>query len=496
MAPSPSSSNALLERVLARVEELEARVTELETENAAKDARIAELEADNAQLRKDNTRLREENAQIKAENAQLRRSLGLDSTNSSQPPSTDKPWKKKPAPRSLRERSGNKPGKQPGDPGTTLCQRADPDRVIDHYPPVCGGCEAPLRAARPAGVRACQVFDLPEPAGLEVTEHRYHRLRCSCGHTTAAPTVPGAAAPACYGPRIAAVGAYLTSAHHLPVERTAEIMGDLLAARVSTGWLAGLARRAHTLLEGFDAAVRQAITASPVVHADETGARAAGAGHWVHVAGTGALTCYDLHPKRGREAMDAFGILPSLDGVPVTDALGSYTAYGEAHQLCCAHLLRELNALIEFEPDHAAWAKNMKDVLLGARDLVAQARSAGRTALSGEEWAGIGHRYGRVIAFAKAGPHHALIRRLDERRADYLRFAANFAVPFTNNAAERDLRMVKLQVKVSGGWRTLDGARYFCRLRSFISTARKQHHAAMDKLAELFAGNVWIPSTT
>ncbi|CAM3887447.1 IS66 family transposase [Nocardiopsis rhodophaea] len=483
------SSHALLEQLLARVDNLEADLATKDKIIQAQATRITRLETEN-------TRLREENAQLKAENAELRRRLGQDSTNSSQPPSTDKPWKKKPAPRSLRQRSGNKPGKQPGDPGTTLCQTPTPDQVIDHYPHVCGGCEAPLPVARPAGVRACQVFDLPEPAGLEVTEHRYHQLRCACGHTTAAPTEPGASAPACYGPRIAAVGAYLTSAHHLPVERAGEIMGDLLAARVSTGWLAGLGKRAHTLLEGFDAWARHAITASPVVHADETGARAAGAGHWVHVAGTAVLTCYDLHPKRGREAMGAFGILPALDGVLVTDALGSYTAYGSAHQLCCAHLLRELNALIEFEPDHAAWAANMKDVLLGARDLVAQARSAGRTALTGGELDGIGRRYGRVVAFAKAGPHHGLIRRLDERRADYLRFAADFAVPFTNNAAERDLRMVKLQVKVSGGWRTLDGARYFCRLRSFISTARKQHHAVMDKLAELFAGNVWIPSTT
>ncbi|USY20462.1 IS66 family transposase [Nocardiopsis exhalans] len=462
-----TSSSALLEQLLARVEKLEADL-------ADRDARIAELQA---------------------ENAQLKRRLGLDSTNSSKPPSSDGPAKK-PAPRSLRTRTGKKPGKQPGEAGTTLCQVADPDQVIDHHPRVCGGCERPLQAARPAGVRSCQVFDLPEPADLVVTEHRYHRLRCPCGHSTAAEPMPGANVPVRYGPRASAAGAYLMSAHHLPVERASEIMADLLGARVSTGWLAGLGRRAHTLLEGFDTQVRRAITASPVVHADETGARVAGAGHWVHVAGTPALTCYDAHPRRGRQAMDAAGILPAFTGTLVTDALGSYNAYGSAHQLCCTHVLRELAALIDFEPDHGAWAKNMTDVLVGARDLVEQTRLKGRTALTSAELEGVGRRYGRVIAFTKAGPHHALVRRLDERRQDYLRFAANLDVPFTSNAAERDLRMIKLQVKVSGGWRTLAGARYFCRLRSFISTARKQGHAAMDKLAELFAGNAWIPSTT
>jgi transposase len=461
------SSDSLLERVLARVEELEARVAELEAENTA----------------------------LRQENAELKRRLGLDSTTSSQPPSADKPWKK-PAPRSLRKASGKRPGKQPGTPGTTLAQTSTPDQVIDHYPTTCAGCDRPLEQARYQGVRRCQVFDLPEPAGLEVVEHRYHRLACACGTTTSPDPVPGASTPASYGPRISAMGAYLTAAHHLPVERAREILADTLGAPVSAGWLTGLAAKAHDKLEGFERALKAALVSAAVVHADETGARVDGAGHWVHVTGTATLTCYSVHPKRGRQAMDAMGVLPAFDGTLVTDALSSYNAYGTAHQLCCAHLLRELNALIAFEPDHAAWAANMKDVLIGAHDQVDQARSEGRTALTRGELAGVWSRYARVVAFAKAGPHHALIRRLDERREDYLRFASDFAVPFTSNGAERDLRMVKLQVKVSGGWRTLAGAERFCRIRSFISTAKKQGHAAMAKLTDLFAGNVWLPATT
>lgn len=469
-----SSSDALLEQLLARVEKLEADL-------AAKDARIAELEA--------------ENAALKRRNAELERRLGLNSSNSSQPPSADKPWAK-PAPRSLRKPSGKRPGKQKGDPGTALAQVTDPDQALDHYPPTCAGCRAPLAAARPAGVRRCQVFDLPQAVGLEVVEHRYHRLRCACGHTTGADPLPGACTPVSYGPRLSAAGAYLMSAHHLPVERAGEVLADLCGAKVSTGWLATLGERAHHLLEPFEEAVKAALVSAPVVHADETGARVAESGHWVHVAGTDTLTFYGVHPKRGREAMDAFGVLGAFTGTLVTDALASYNAYGSAHQLCCAHLLRELNALVDYEPGHKAWAKNMKDVLLQARGKVAAAKDQGRDRLDQEELAGIEGAYRRVTAFAKAGPPHALIRRLDLRRADYLRFAADLAVPFTSNAAERDVRMVKLQVKMSGGWRTLAGAEHFCRIRSFISTARKQGQKVLDRLTEVFAGNVWLPATT
>ena len=158
-------------------------------------------------------------------------------------------------------------------------------------------------------------------------------------------------------------------------------------------------------------------------------------------------------------------------------------------------MLRELNALVEFEPEHAAWAKNMAEVLTAARDRVERARLQGRGILAEPEREEIHRGYRRVLAYAKAGSTHPLIRRLDARREDYLRFVADMAVPFSSNAAERDLRMIKLQVKVSGGWRSLDGARHFCRIRSFISTTRKQGHAALDKLTELFAGNAWIPAT-
>nr|WP_275040977.1 transposase [Nocardiopsis valliformis] len=183
----------------------------------------------------------------------------------------------------------------------------------------------------------------------------------------------------------------------------------------------------------------------------------------------------------------------SLRAVPgFTDALASYDVYDTAQQLFCAHLLRELQALVDFEPDYAAWAQNMADMLLRAREKVEQASSEGRSVLEEEELARIGTAYRRVVAYAKAGPRHALAERFNRRRDDYLRFAIDFAVPFTSNAAERDVRMVKLQMKVSGGWRTLSGAEYFCRIRSFISAVRKQGQAVLAKLPELFAGNAWL----
>ncbi|WP_415840939.1 IS66 family transposase, partial [Nocardiopsis rhodophaea] len=254
--------------------------------------------------------------------------------------------------------------------------------------------------------------------------------------------------------------------------RAAEIMADVMGAPVSTGWLAGAAGRAYALLTLFEEVVRAAVAVAYVVCADETPTRVAGQRRYVHVACTDRLTC--LHPgKRSKEAIEAGGVLPGFAGVLVTDAYAAYDSYGGGRQLCCAHLLRELQQLIDFDPVHAPWAANMAEVLTEANGLVRQARGRGRAALEPEVLEGIARRYRRVVVFAKSVGGHALIRRLDARQDDYLRFAADFGVPFTSNAAERDLRMVKLHDKVSGTWRSWEGLVHFCRIRSYTATLKK-----------------------
>ena len=256
-------------------------------------------------------------ASLTARVADLEARLGKNSKNSSQPPSSDNPFTK-PAPRSLRGKSGRRPGKQPGEPGARLEPRPEPDRVEVHTPDRCAGCGGDLAAAEVVGEQSRQVFDLP-PIGVEVTEHRVQSRRCSCGQTTSAAFPAEATAPACYGPGVAALATYLLARQHLPVARTAELLADCLGTPVSTGWLAGLLPLAEARLAGFASYTREQLAAAPVAHFDETGARVAGKLWWVHVACTNSLTLYHRAPSRGHKSADLGGVLPEFTGVAVHD---------------------------------------------------------------------------------------------------------------------------------------------------------------------------------
>lgn len=432
--------------------------------------------------------------------AELERQAGSDSHNSSQPPSSDG-LRKKPAPKSLRQRTGRKPGRAKGDPGGRLEQVADPDVIVDHHPAACGGCGDGLTGAVSAGYRARQVFDLPE-IRPQVTEHRLHLAVCGCGHTTTARAPDQVAAATVYGAGVRAAICYLSVYQHLPAKRLAEAMGALFGLPVSTGTVVSVLARAHSGLAGFEEQVKGHLAAAPVAHADESGVRVAGRLHWLHVMCTHLVTFYGIHAKRGREAMNDLGILPDFTGTLVTDALASYTIYGNDTALCGAHVLRELIAVTEDTRRDPAWAKAMIDVLIEAKDAVADALTAGQDALAPEILAGLRDRYRQAALCGIAanprpgtGPKpkaRALAERLRDRTAEYQRYMTDFTVPFDNNQAERDLRMVKAQQKISGSWRTLTGARRFARIRSYISTVRKHGIDPLAALRDLFAGRPWM----
>ncbi len=238
--------------------------------------------------------------------------LGRNSRNSSQPPSSDNPFTK-PPPRSLRGKSGRRPGKQPGDPGARLEPRSDPAEVRVHVPDRCGGCGGDLASAAVIGEQVRQVFDLP-PVWLRAVEHRAQRRRCGCGAETAAGFPAEATAPTCYGPGVAALGTYLLGRQHLPVARTAELMADCLGAPVSTGWVAGLLPCAAARLGPFTATVQEQLQAAPVAHFDETGARVAKKLWWVHVACTEGLTLYHRAPHGGTSPPTWVGCCPGSPG--------------------------------------------------------------------------------------------------------------------------------------------------------------------------------------
>jgi transposase len=443
--------------------------------------------------------------ELRAENAELKRRLGLTSRTSSKPPSADGPAK--PPPRSRREPSGRLPGKQPGEPGFTLRQVSDPDRVRVHRPHRCEGCGGGLRRASVTSVEVRQVFDLP-PVRVSVTEHRLQHRRCQCGTTTMARVPAGVNAPVQYGPQVKAIAAYLVGYQHLPYERAAETLADLLGVGMSTGCLASVVAATGDGLSGFCETVRAGLVAAPVAHFDETGLRVAGGGAWVHAASTGDLSLFTVHASRGHEGIKAAGVLPAFAGVAVHDGFTPYRRYGTAHQLCNAHHLRELAAVVETDPDRQHWAQQMIMLLGEMNDMTRHARTVAADAVGPGVLATWRQRYDELIEAGRAAnpdpgggtlarsPAANLIARLAGFAADVLRFATDLRIPFDNNLAERDIRMVKLRQKISGGLRSWAGAQMFCAIRSYLSTARKHGIGALDALTRLHNGQCWLPGTT
>ncbi|HEY2764795.1 MAG TPA: IS66 family transposase [Pseudonocardiaceae bacterium] len=430
----------------------------------------------------------------------------MNSQNSSKPPSSE--VFEKPAPKSLRRKTGRRPGGQPGREGRTLQQVSDPDEVLRHEPVCCRGCGQGLRRAQEAGVQRRQVFDIP-PINVRVTEHQLVAKRCgSCGTLTRAPDPDGVAAPVQYGPRMAALIVYLYVAQFLSKKRTAQAITELFGIPVSEGTVATATSRAAGDLATFTEQVRRRIVQADLVHVDETGFRAGGRLAWLHSASTGRYSLLNVHPKRGTEAMNAAGVLPGFTGIAVHDAWAPYDTYTAAtHALCNAHLLRELQAIIDIRPEDGSWcwAEQARRALLELKTAVDQAKAAGQVSLD----AALLDRHTRLIRHAAtiaaadhaptgtlADKHRALARRIRDRLEDYLRFATDFTVPFDNNPAEQEIRMAKVRQKVSGGMRTLTGAQQFAAIRSYIATTRKHGIALLDALTRLTTGQPWLPQTT
>ncbi|MGH3262952.1 MAG: IS66 family transposase, partial [Trebonia sp.] len=446
--------------------------------------------------------LETEIAGLRARVAELEARLSANSTNSSKPPSSD--GLSKPAPKSLRKKTGRKPGGQSGHRGTTLTQVADPDEVIRHEPARCRACGAGLGGAPVTGVERRQVFDLP-PVAVTVTEHQLIERECGCGHRTKADPPPRVEAPVQYGPRIAAIIVYLYIGQFLSKARTAAALAELFGIPLSSGTVAAITARAAGELDGFLALARDQIAAEAVVGFDETGFRVEAKLHWVHCARTGRHTLLTVHPRRGTEAMRAMGILPGFTGVAVHDAWAPYDAYPNAdHQLCCAHALRELQAVTDLAPEGRwCWAGQAADTLTAIQALVTQAKTEGRPHLDPAALAEQINLYrsaaliGLSRTAARTGPlmkkHHALARRLLDRQDDYLRFTTDLRIPPDNNGSERDIRMTKLKQKISGCLRTLAGAQQFCAIRSYLSTAAKHALNFFDALTMLTNGNPWMP---
>jgi transposase len=451
--------------------------TEAATRLAAAAERIGCLETANAALR-------ETVAKLTARVAELERQLGLNSRTSSKPPSSDG-LKKPSRTRSLRERSGTPSGGQPGHPGETLQPVAEPDVIEDHYPAQCATCGVPLTPETATPYSARQVFDLPPPPPLVVTEHRAHSCQCpQCGGTTRAACPEDVTAPVQYGARITAWLLYLLQYQFIPEDRLVELMADLFGVKLAAATLARMSATGAVRFQGFVDVVWTWIKTAAVKHLDETGFRIAGKTQWLHIAATRWLTFYRTARQRGSRWEGLLGILVHDHWKPY------YTLTGVLHALCNAHHLRELKALVEIDKD--AWARRMQRLLRRACHAVnlAQARGA---PLPARLVARVLRQYDAIaaagLAFHEAlpplprrgmrgrlrrRPGHTLLLRLTQRRDDVLRFLTDPRVPFTNNLAEQAARMMKLRQKISGGCRAEQGACDFAVIRSVIATAKKQ----------------------
>jgi transposase len=465
---------------------------------AERDERLAERDAE-IEL------LREQLAALQSQVADLAAQVRSNSRNSSKPPSSDGPGK--PAPKSLRGKSGRKPGRPKGQPGATMQLSGHPDKVVKHRPKRCGGCGKSLRRGEVTGAERRQVIDIP-PVRAVTTEHQLLTVKCGCGCETKAQAPDGVTAPVQYGSRVMGAGIYLWHGQFLSRDRACRALSDLFGCAPSPGALAAAAKKTAGLLAPALAAIARRLIAAEVAHFDETGFRTAGRLAWVHSASAGKFALFTVHAKRGKDGMKAAGVLPAFAGIAVHDAWAPYDTFGNVagHALCGAHVLRELTAVAETGTAlDRTWAQQAIDALLALNGAAEAARAAGRDAIDAEtrtkheDWYRQAAATGIALNAARQGKlqqkRHALATRMKTREGDYLRFARDLRVPFTNNAAEQAIRMSKLRNKISGCMRSMVGAEEFCALRSYLATAARHGIGAIDALTSAFQGRPWIPET-
>jgi len=444
---------------------------------------------------------------LEAENAALRARLGSNSRNSGKPPSSDGPGIK-PHPKSLRTPTGRKSGGQPGHVGHTLRLVEKADEVQVHVPSHCKACGQSLEHALATRRERRQVVDIPS-LKVRVVEHQAESRRCpGCGVETIGAFPEGVEAPAQYGPGVATAVVYLNQEQLLPLERTSEVMAELFGCPISEGSVESAVGACHAQLAEVEAAIKRKVEGSSVAHFDETGMNVGGKTSWLHVASTAEVTFYAVHPKRGCTALDEIGILPRFRGRALHDGWASYWQYEDCvHGLCNAHHLRELT-FVE-EQLGQGWAKDLKELLLEIKQAADAARGQAWVGLSDETKRDFRSRYDVLLAAGlkmnpppeptgkrgrpKRGKAGSLVDRLQEHKGATLAFMDDLTIPFDNNQAERDIRMVKVREKISGCFRTTTGADRFCRIRGYISTLRKQGMPILSALGRAIAGSPPMP---
>jgi len=426
------------------------------------------------------------------------------SQNSHKPPSADGP--QKPAPRSLRTPSGKPSGGQEGHPGARLEMREHPDITLIHRPETCAACGGTLEGSPAVETERRQVFDLV--VHMDVTEHQAVTVRCPACQSETVGTFPATVvAPTQYGPALRTFLAYANVYQFIPAERMTDFIADLTGHRISEGTLYYTLDRLAGRLAPFDADLRRYLQTQDVLHFDESGLRIAGKTHWIHSASSWDATRYVVSSKRGQKGIEAAGVLPTFTGTAVHDGWPAYWMYGQCvHGLCNVHHERELQAVIE--TTHQTWAQDLIDHLHTIKRQVREAVALGQHALPDDQRVRLQTEYDRIVAEGmQANPRaqapagtvkrgrvkqtkaRNLLERLHDHADAVLRFMTDFRVPYTNNQAEQDIRMIKVHQKVAGTFRSATGAETFCQIRSYISTLKKRDLPVWEGLQQALAGN-------
>jgi transposase len=456
-------------------------------------------------------------AEQAAEIQKLRDQWAKTSRNSGKPPSSD--GLKKPRTRNLRRKSGRRSGGQEGHPGHTLKMVEKPDHVEHYEVSACPQCAADLHAVAACELERRQVFDVP-PVRVEVTEHQAEIKVCpQCGERVRAQFPADVTQPVQYGLRIKAQATYLNNYQLIPLARTCELLGDFYGHTPAEALILDANAAVVDQIEPSLEATQRQLIASPVVHFDESGLRVEGKLNWLHVASTERLTYYQVHPKRGQQGMRAMGILPTFQGRALHDHWKPYFTFNQCqHALCNAHHLRELQFVVD--QYQQTWAEEMSQLLLDIKAEI-EATPLEQMSLAPQRLTHFQRRYDELISQGleanpppadpppkacgersrtkrgrkKQSPPKNLLDRLQQFKPQVLAFMHDFRVPFDNNQAERDVRMVKTKQKVSGAFRTRTGAETFCAIRSYISTVRKHGLNVIDAIYDALSGNPFIPAT-